>query len=325
MFRKLALLTLSLAVLSYLAYRWVSSFPEMSLLSEPDIPVTAANGEKLFWGKGTCHVCHKIGKRGYALRGPNLGHSEDGPIISDRAVLRADSLRLASGLDYLVQTLAEPAAFVVPGFNNEMPQVFRAPIALFPSEIKAIIAYLFSLGGDSLQTEIVLPRSLLSEYETATEEDVFVSLGNPEPGRELFFDQDGPAACAKCHIASAADSQAVGTAIGPDLGAIATIRSAAHIHAKIVNPDSNIVSGYQQVLAITAAGLYITGLLEEETGEALMLRNSNNQLLRVSRDKLRKVVPQPVSMMPGNYKQLLTEGQVHDLVAFLLTLKGTGG
>ena len=305
-------MTLRLSVLGaiflgllYLAYIWVSSFPEKSMRSDPNVPVTASMGEQLFWGKATCHVCHRIGDRGYALRGPNLGESEDGPSMPARSQLRADSLQLDSALDYLIQSISEPAAFVVPGFNNEMPEVFRAPVALFPSEIKAIIVYLTSLEGDSTVPDISLPPNLLASYSDVEDTIGFTVSGNSKEGRSLFFDPQGPAACASCHIGLKAKGGPQGTTIGPDLSAIATIRTGAHLFLKITNPDSNMVSGYRQVLAITSDGLYLSGLLEDETEEALWLRTGDNRLLRLGKTRLAKLIPQSTSMMPGNYAELL--------------------
>src|SRR3972149_7424902 len=109
-------------------------------------------GEALFWGKGACYTCHSIGGRGSAIRGPNLG--EIGPLkmpIGARGVVRAQERakqgKPMAAVDYLVESLVEPAAYVVEGFKNEMPILWRPPIRLKPAEIKAVIAYIQSQGG----------------------------------------------------------------------------------------------------------------------------------------------------------------------------------
>jgi mono/diheme cytochrome c family protein len=88
-------------------------------------------------GKGLCFTCHTIGKQG-ALRFPDL----EG--IGARAGSRLPGL---SDVDYLAQSLYEPNAFVVPGFNPGMPTINKPPIGLTDQEILAVIAYLQSLGG----------------------------------------------------------------------------------------------------------------------------------------------------------------------------------
>jgi hypothetical protein len=94
-------------------------------------------GREIMEGKGLCLTCHTIGKSG-ALRFPDL----DG--IGGRAGTRIAGL---SDIDYLAQSMYEPDAFVVSGFNPGMPPVNRPPIGLTDQEILCVIAYLQTLGG----------------------------------------------------------------------------------------------------------------------------------------------------------------------------------
>jgi len=83
--KKFYLFAAIFALFCYLIYSWISSLPTTSSLADPNVEFTPEAGEKLFWGRGTCHVCHRIGKRGYALRGPNLGDSKDGQLVLNSA------------------------------------------------------------------------------------------------------------------------------------------------------------------------------------------------------------------------------------------------
>jgi mono/diheme cytochrome c family protein len=94
-------------------------------------------GREIMDGKGLCFTCHTIGKKG-ALRFPDL----EG--IGARAGSRIPGL---SDVDYLAQSIYEPSAYVVPGFNPGMPVINKPPIGLTDQEILAVIAYLQSLGG----------------------------------------------------------------------------------------------------------------------------------------------------------------------------------
>jgi len=94
-------------------------------------------GREIMEGKGLCFTCHTIGKKG-ALRFPDL----EG--IGSRAGSRVPGL---SDVDYLAQSIYEPSAFIVPGFNPGMPVINKPPIGLSDQEILAVIAYLQSLGG----------------------------------------------------------------------------------------------------------------------------------------------------------------------------------
>jgi hypothetical protein len=94
-------------------------------------------GRGIAEGKGLCRTCHTIGQAG-ALRFPDLAG------VAGRAAERVPGL---SALDYFAQSLYEPDAFVVPGFNPGMPTMNRPPIGLTDQEILCVIAYLESLGG----------------------------------------------------------------------------------------------------------------------------------------------------------------------------------
>jgi mono/diheme cytochrome c family protein len=102
----------------------------------------AATGRKIMEGKGLCLTCHTIGKSG-ALRFPDL----DG--VAVRAATRVPGL---SAVDYLAQSIYEPNAFIVPGFNPGMPVINKPPIGLSDQEILAVIAYLQTLGGETTVT-----------------------------------------------------------------------------------------------------------------------------------------------------------------------------
>ena len=97
----------------------------------------ATVGKQIMEGKGLCTTCHTIGKSG-ALRFPDL----DG--VAGRAATRVPGL---SDVEYFAQTLYEPDAFIVPGFNPGMPAINKPPIGLTDQEILCVIAYLQSLGG----------------------------------------------------------------------------------------------------------------------------------------------------------------------------------
>jgi cytochrome c len=94
-------------------------------------------GRQIMDTKGLCFTCHTIGRTG-ALRFPDLAG------VDARAMERVPGL---TDVEYFAQTLYEPDAFVVPGFNPGMPTINRPPIGLTDQEILCVIAYLQSLGG----------------------------------------------------------------------------------------------------------------------------------------------------------------------------------
>ena len=99
-------------------------------------------GEQIYWGDGQCSTCHSIGSSGSATRGPN----QEG--LAARADERAKERGLASGLEYLIESIVTPGEYVVEGFDNIMPKVYDAPILLEREQIMAVLSYLQTLGGE---------------------------------------------------------------------------------------------------------------------------------------------------------------------------------
>lgn len=93
-------------------------------------------GKAIFEGKGTCTACHKLS--GGTGRFPDLGN------VGASAGSRIAGM---SAVDYLAESLYRPNKFIVPGFNPGMPNINESPIGLSDLEIKAVIAYLQTLGS----------------------------------------------------------------------------------------------------------------------------------------------------------------------------------
>ncbi|MCZ6690153.1 MAG: hypothetical protein O7H41_11155 [Planctomycetota bacterium] len=163
--------------------------------------VSPEAGEAIFWGKGQCHTCHKIGGTGSAIRCPDLAESDQGPDIGIRAGERIAGM---SAKDYLIQSLVEPDAYTVDGFGKgNMPKVWRPPIALTGEELAAVIAFLQSLGGEVDIYPEDLPPEVLAASATPPvpyRPPPGIQV-DPVRGEALFHDLAGKAGCVKCHTA----------------------------------------------------------------------------------------------------------------------------
>jgi hypothetical protein len=95
-------------------------------------------GQEIMNGKGLCFTCHTLGKTEGPFRFPDLAG------VDERAKTRVAGL---SDIEYFAQTIYEPNAFIVPGFNPGMPVINKPPIGLTDQEILCVIAYLQTLGG----------------------------------------------------------------------------------------------------------------------------------------------------------------------------------
>ena len=117
--------------------------PPKELVLAADAPAEdfVKAGQDLFYGKGTCALCHEIGKKGE--RCPDLAG------VGERAETRFKEERYkgkaTSGAEYLVESLMEPTAYVVEGYQPSMPPVGRQ---LSDLELVAVVAFLQSQGGE---------------------------------------------------------------------------------------------------------------------------------------------------------------------------------
>jgi putative heme-binding domain-containing protein len=286
-------------------------------------------GEAIFWGKGKCHTCHSLGDQGSAVRAPNLGASSEFPLpIATRAAERAKEFSDKTGKpitanDYLIQSHLDPSAYVVSGYKDEMPAVWKPPIALNLDEILSVDLYLQTQGGEANQEALMASpffADLKSKTATAAKATTVAFKpyleGDPEIGRAMFFDLEGKAACAKCHTVGEE-----GGKVGPALTNVSGTRDLPYIIESILLPSAVIVSGFEPYLVITIDDEYITGIKKEETDESITLLTDDGELLEIFNDEIEELVPQETSVMPANFRELLTVDELHHLIAYLQTLQ----
>ena len=103
----------------------------------------AKTGREIMDGKGLCLTCHTIGKTTGPYRFPDLAN------VDVRAKTRKPGY---TDVDYFAESLYEPNAYIVPGFNPGMPTINKPPIGLTDQEILTVIAYLQTLGGTTTVT-----------------------------------------------------------------------------------------------------------------------------------------------------------------------------
>jgi putative heme-binding domain-containing protein len=271
-------------------------------------------GETLFWGRGKCHTCHSVGTRGSAIRGPDLDNM--GAMAFQRAAERKAQGVSMSATEYLVESIANVSAYVVEGYKDEMPLAFKPPISLTPDEIKAVISYLQTLGGELDIAAIKLPSTIkAATKETMVKWEPYME-GDPKVGEELFFDEASSAACSKCHVVGER-----GKAGGPDLTHLAGTRTPKFIIDSIFNPSAEIASGFEQMLIRTTDGKLIRGIVrkQDETGIELVDKEGTIRKIPLGDIDRKKILKN--SAMPENLANLLTVEEFHNLLAYLFTLE----
>ena len=184
-------------------------------------------GEEIFKTKGTCEICHRIGQAG--TRAPDLAG------VGSRAATRKPGMTAKA---YLIESLIQPGAFIVPGYPPIMPAVDKPPIGLNRSELWALTAFLESLGStvDVKLDDIPKTAGAAAAGGGATAE---VKIpGDAKAGEQVF---QGKGGCIACHKAGKIGASPV----GPDLSQIAKIQTPDYIMKKILDPaGSGTVAGF---------------------------------------------------------------------------------
>lgn len=296
-------------------------------------------GREIFFGKGKCATCHSLGNEGGAIRCPNLGVVEGGkspfdlPMIQ-RAELRAEERSKATGrkylpIEYIIESHYDPGAYVVEGFKNEMPTVWQPPISLSLDEQISVDAFLMSQGGE-VDMAAIMNSPILAKIKEGIKKlegdggkaAAFAPYlkGDPAKGAQIFFDPKSSAPCAKCHIAKDMAGIIRGGKIGPELTNVAGSRTVQFIIESVMDPSANIASGFEGVTIHTKDDDYIPGMKKGEDASSIDIMNDVGEIVKIQKSDIAEVIPEKISTMPGNFKEILTMEQFHDLLAYLLTL-----
>ena len=188
-----------------------------------------AAGERLYGGAGGCTACHGLG-----TRAPNLLADEKGTgLIGSRCGRREPG---KSCKQYLFESLDNPGAFVVPGYEPIMPAMTRQ---LSPPQIWSLIAFLESQGGTVDVTADDIPPPTPGTALTPSASPG-IAGGSSDP--MTIFRAGG---CIGCHKLGAE-----GGAVGPDLSRIGARQTANQIRESILAPDARVAPEFEKFKGI---------------------------------------------------------------------------
>ena len=210
-----------------------------------------------------CTGCHGLDGRG-TERAPNIANSAKIRDLSNAEIAKIISNGLPEG---------------------GMP-AFRSLTAV---QVRSIVAYLRTLGGDGAATSFP---------------------GDPNRGQELFF---GKAACSSCHAISGQ-----GGFLGPDLTSSDYLLSAKDILDAIVKPNRIVRAGYKRAVVTTQSGEKVQGLVRNEDNFSVQLQDENGAYHLFQRSDLQNFEYLTQPLMPTDYGTRLTPVELNDLVSFLM-------
>jgi putative heme-binding domain-containing protein len=173
----------------------------------------------------------------------------------------------------------------IPG--TEMPSSF-----LTPTQVSSIAGYVKTLGR--VQSEAV--------------------PGNAIRGQATYASLD----CVACHTLGGE-----GGILGPILDDIGARRSAAHLRQALIEPEASVPSGFLQLRVVTNDGRALTGVRVNEDGFSVQFRDFAGELHSFWKDEIDSLDKQWQRSPMVSYEAILTAGQTDDLVAYLVSLKGS--
>ncbi|MFQ5954074.1 MAG: c-type cytochrome [Kiloniellales bacterium] len=283
------------------------------------VDISPEGGELIFWGKGRCYTCHSLGDRGSAVRGPNQGQFGDKfpESIGARAVSRARERSDKTGLsytptDYLVESLANPGTYIVDGYKNEMAIVYAPPISLNLNEIKAVISYLQSQGGDVDVEALDNPSEISRKYYAKIQAASAAGGGDPDNGQVVFEDN-----CAECHRL-----QGEGGELGPDLSAVGR-KGLKFISESILRPAKQITAGFETYEVVDREGRKTVGIKVRDDGSEIDVAKATGEIVTVAKADIKEITQDAnKSIMPEDLIEAITVKDYQDVLAFLIMQKG---
>jgi len=139
-------------------------------------------------------------------------------------------------------------------------------------------------------------------------------VGDPVRGRGLYKEQ-GRLQCSRCHQVGNE-----GGRIGPSFDSIGRRLTKSQLFESIAEPSRLIDPKYQTHLVMTDDGEVITGLLESESENELVIITSTGEKRTLSIEEISQRKLETQSLMPAGLLEQLTAQEMADLLAYLSSL-----
>jgi cytochrome c oxidase cbb3-type subunit III len=228
-----------------------------------------------------CALCHGLGAHGGG-RGPDLTRVQKKHAHTDAELFQV----ISNGIPGTVM----PAN----GTNGQ-------GVGMTDEEIWQIIAYIRSV-----------------EVKASTN-----AIGDAEHGKKLFY---GDANCSLCHMV-----EGKGGRVGPELTAVGGSRTRDAIIDSVRNPSRRLAWGlteatkefpqeYETVTAVIADGTEIKGVALNEDNFSVQMMDASEQIYLLDKDKLRSFKKSRESFMPAYTTNLLSDKDLDDIVAYLISV-----
>lgn len=163
----------------------------------------------------------------------------------------------------------------------------------------------FSLRPEELSSVIAFIRAGFDP------DGVAVRIGDPARGKAIY---DGKGDCAACHRINGNGSR-----VAADLSDIGLIRTPSILQTSLTDPAATLQPIFRQVRLVTRTEETIIGRRLNEDTYSVQVLDSNEQLRSLVKADL---VSYELSSTPVHEPTTLSNGEVADLIGYLLSLRG---
>ena len=177
-------------------------------------------------------------------------------------------------------------------FRQGIPETAMPPGQYSQSELVGLVAFVRTMG----------------DIDPGT-----IELGSATGGRAVF---EGKGDCLSCHRV-----QGRGARLGPTLTEIGLVRSAGSIERSLMDPTGAMLPVNRPVRAVTRDGREFHGQRLNDDTFTVQMIDQNERLVSLNKADLREYEVMLTSPMPS-YADTLTEAEMSDLMAYLVSLKG---
>jgi putative heme-binding domain-containing protein len=137
--------------------------------------------------------------------------------------------------------------------------------------------------------------------------------GNADNGRAVYF---GAATCSQCHMVGSE-----GKNVGPSLTEIGNKLTRDAMYVSILSPSAGISHSFEAYTARNNDGEVVTGLLVSKTDSGVTIKDAKGIERTIPASELDEFRKQEKSLMPENLQETMSEGELVDLVEYLMTLR----
>lgn len=176
--------------------------------------------------------------------------------------------------------------------NNGVQGTSMPAFKFDPPELTAVIAYIRNMRTFDAKTSLI---------------------GDEVKGKAVF---EGKGQCVTCHRVNGK-----GPRVAPDLSDIGTVRTPDALMKAVLDPETEIRHWNRYVRAVTKDGKVINGRRLNEDTYTVQVIDENEKLVSLVKADLKEYGLVRRTPMPS-YRNKLSNDEMADLLAYLLSLKG---